>query len=953
MISYVNNDLFKKSGTKKELIIAYDGGEIRNNTIYSEQFELKEKICAADNLVFGKCESSELKFKIANTVDTLKDKSINVSMILDGLTNSPFVIGKYKVYSDTVSGNRNYRNIIAYDDMYYILNADITSWYETIGFPVTLKQFRDSLFSFLGVVQEEIALINDDILLEKTIEAVSLKGKDIIPYICELNGVFGHIGRDGLFKYISLSKNVNETVSMDDYSSASYDDFETSPITGVQIRQEDGDIGVSVGTDENKYIVQGNVLVYGKDIDELTDIAQKIFEKIAAVIYVPFNVVKIGNPCMEVGDRVLISVRDKDIESYILERKLYGIQSLRDEYEARGKEKVEDLDISLDEEIKQLKGKSNVLTRTIEETKSEVSNLEESTSSMVQQTSSELNASIKSLEDNMKSSDDATSAELEVIRKQLDVSVTSDELSLEFQKERESGADKVLTSTGYSFDENGMKISKSDSEMATMITDNGMTVSRSGEDVLTANSEGVDAYNLHAKTYLIIGNTSRFEDYYNEDGELRTGCFWIGDIEEIQVTVTGITATYTGGNVKAGTDVNNLSGVSVKATYSDGSEKYVTGYTLSGVINKGNNTITVSYEGVTTTFTVVGYSAITLVSISAKYTGGPVPVGTSVNSLTGITVEAYYSDSSVQKVTSYLLSGKIEEGENTVTVTWNGKTTTFKVTGYVVITVSGISAIYTGSQVLAGTNIEDLRDNLRVTATYSDGTTAIVTDYTLSGTIEEGANTITISYSGKSTTVSVTGYGEITFTGITVNYTGGSMPLGTPTSTIKQYLTVTANYSDGSTQVVTDYAIAGSVSVVGNNEYQVSYNGKGAFFTVVGYDENMGNGIVLGQATTCVVAAWLSGVTGVTSASVKYSEEVEVVDGAIALVDEKSTTLYRLSTTNYVSSQCTRLLGKYVTSTNGSIYYIDPESTYEQKTNVSTYVAENIKYNTAYLVSVA
>ena len=51
--------------------------------------------------------------------------------------------------------------------MYYILNADITSWYETIGFPVTLKQFRDSLFSFLGIVQEEIALINDDIEIVK------------------------------------------------------------------------------------------------------------------------------------------------------------------------------------------------------------------------------------------------------------------------------------------------------------------------------------------------------------------------------------------------------------------------------------------------------------------------------------------------------------------------------------------------------------------------------------------------------------------------------------------------------------------------------------------------------------------------------------------------------------------------------------------------------------------
>ena len=51
-----------------------------------------------------------------------------------------------------------------------------------------------------------------------------------------------------------------------------------------------------------------------------------------------------------------------------------------------------------------------------------------------------------------------------------------------------------------------------------------MTVYRDSTPVLTANNSGVDAVNLHATTYLIVGNNSRFEDY----GEDRTGCFWIG-----------------------------------------------------------------------------------------------------------------------------------------------------------------------------------------------------------------------------------------------------------------------------------------------------------------------------------------------------------------------------------------------------------------------------------------
>ena len=72
------------------------------------------------------------------------------------------------------------------------------------------------------------------------------------------------------------------------------------------------------------------------------------------------------------------------------------------------------------------------------------------------------------------------------------------------------------------------------------------------------------------------------------------------------VTLTSITATYSGGDVLVGTDVDDLTGITVTGTYSDGSTKNIIDYTLSGTINEGTNTITVSYSGKTTTITVVG-----------------------------------------------------------------------------------------------------------------------------------------------------------------------------------------------------------------------------------------------------------------------------------------------------------------------------------------------------------
>ena len=76
-----------------------------------------------------------------------------------------------------------------------------------------------------------------------------------------------------------------------------------------------------------------------------------------------------------------------------------------------------------------------------------------------------------------------------------------------------------------------------------------------------------------------------------------------------------------------------------------------------------------------------GETEKTLISISATYSGGDVAVGTAVTDLTGIVVTATYSDGSTATVTDYTMSGEIAEGENTITVTYEGMTTTFTVTG--------------------------------------------------------------------------------------------------------------------------------------------------------------------------------------------------------------------------------------------------------------------------------
>lgn len=89
------------------------------------------------------------------------------------------------------------------------------------------------------------------------------------------------------------------------------------------------------------------------------------------------------------------------------------------------------------------------------------------------------------------------------------------------------GVDKVETGTGFTFNDEGLTVEELNKEIKTQITPDGMTVYKNEEEVLIANSDGVNATDLRARTYLIIGKTSRFNDF-TKDGKARTGCFWIG-----------------------------------------------------------------------------------------------------------------------------------------------------------------------------------------------------------------------------------------------------------------------------------------------------------------------------------------------------------------------------------------------------------------------------------------
>ncbi len=406
MIEYKHEDLFW-DGTDKQLsIVSADGKvNITNSEIHYEQFELKESLCSQSELTFGACEASQIKFKISNVFTSMVGMQLAVTTTLEGQKDAPFSFGKYKVVSDKPTADRRYRNITAYDAMYDILNAEVSGWYNSLTFPMTLRQFRDSFCAYVGVKQEEITLINDDMTVEKTIDPGELPGKTIIEAICEINGCFGHIGRNGKLRYVVLEQMIEglypaddrypaddlypadpmgtTEVSRNNYISCQYEDFICQHIDKLQIRQEENDIGAISGTGNNCYIIEDNFLVYGKSAADLQTIADNVLSVIGVVWYRPAQVEARGNPCLEVGDGILLHTTRETIYTYILQRTLKGIQALKDSYTAEGEEYRTGQVNGIMKSIIQLKGKSNVLTRTVEETKLELKDVNENLSAQI------------------------------------------------------------------------------------------------------------------------------------------------------------------------------------------------------------------------------------------------------------------------------------------------------------------------------------------------------------------------------------------------------------------------------------------------------------------------------------------------------------------------------------------------------------------------------------------
>lgn len=416
MINYQFEPLFREETTHKEiLIVSQKNIMLTNENLHADKFKFVENLTAEQNIRFGSCEASYIQFTTENSFDDLGEF---VEVYIELNDNTPALrLGSFYIVDDKISEDKKTREITAFDRLYKILNTNYAEWYNSLSFPMSLKAFRNSFCAENFLEQEAATLVNDNITVKKTIEAEEISGRDILTAICEINGVFAHLDNNGKLKYVKLKEferglypandlypanNLypleepnQERIRRSTWKSCSAQSYEVQKISKLTIRQEEGDIGATVGSGNNEYVVDNNFICFGKSADQLQTIADNMFNAIKDIVYTPCKVVAMGNYCRELGDNLSVNIEGGAVNTYLLRRTIEGIQCLFETIEATGDRIRPEETNTINSSIIQLQGRTNKLKRTVDETVSEINKEPGGLKSLIKQNAESITAEVK------------------------------------------------------------------------------------------------------------------------------------------------------------------------------------------------------------------------------------------------------------------------------------------------------------------------------------------------------------------------------------------------------------------------------------------------------------------------------------------------------------------------------------------------------------------------------
>lgn len=296
--------------------------------IVSNSLSLECTLNRDTELNFGECNAAQFEVEVEG-IDNITGKNIQVYELVEGYQDEVKLFTG-RVYSAKSNPESNTRVITAYDTLYFQKDADITAWYNEIFAGVTgvsMKDFRDSLFTYMGITQATQTLLNDTLVLHfyGTPEVITFG--NIIRMICQLNACYGHIEPDGTFKYIYLGAETCDYSGNYQAHASNYSEYNVQSINNVRLYDMSGSLAVQANTGTNAWNIVGNYLLSGMEAADLEQLAAGLNAYVSSITLRNVSLEALISVPADMGARLsYITHTGEIVRSYVLSVRYSGSQ---------------------------------------------------------------------------------------------------------------------------------------------------------------------------------------------------------------------------------------------------------------------------------------------------------------------------------------------------------------------------------------------------------------------------------------------------------------------------------------------------------------------------------------------------------------------------------------------------------------------------------------------------
>lgn len=384
-----------KSKIRKENILTINGIDYNNSNIIGG-VNYNQTVNSGTDIVLGSCTCATIEFELINLnqlINNLAGKEITWKIRVEGYPDLPmgiFIAEKPTKVNDTRIKVKAYDRMIKFDKI-------VDDWLRTVSYPITLKNFLLGLCSYVGVTLSNTAFLNDNYPVKFNFLGTNVKGREVLKWIAEIAGKYAIINELGQLKlgwYNSIVYSVNNS----NYYNVKVEDYTVKKIDKLQVQVEENDIGVIVGTGSNAYVIQNNPLLYAATDAEIRPYIELIYNAVKDFTYIPFEIKVNANPLIKAGNSFQVTTRKGQVfNAVVMTRKM---TNGNDVYSATGNASRA-VNKSLNQSIQQLRGKTNVLERTIEQTVSKLYDEDTGDLTVLTQTVNSFNSRVQTIEANM------------------------------------------------------------------------------------------------------------------------------------------------------------------------------------------------------------------------------------------------------------------------------------------------------------------------------------------------------------------------------------------------------------------------------------------------------------------------------------------------------------------------------------------------------------------------